>query len=151
MYSFLPGLRGQLISVTSPRRTAWSILVPRGRPFWSAPTIAFSGQVQVVQVLDRGCDSWCWPKGAQPLGTRMSLVSFSSPEPAILLACARDRGLWLHSGQTTVAHFLWLPVTFPFHHTKFPRSTSFTRAISVQSPIIFPLQIFFSRVLLLRQ
>ena len=31
MYSFLPGLRGQLISVTSPRRTAWSILVPRAR------------------------------------------------------------------------------------------------------------------------
>ena len=35
--------------------------------------------------------------------------------------------------------------------TKFPRSTSATRAISVLSPIILPLQTFFSRVLLLRQ
>ena len=35
--------------------------------------------------------------------------------------------------------------------TKFPRSKSFTRAISVLSPIILPLQTFFSRVLLLRQ
>ena len=36
-------------------------------------------------------------------------------------------------------------------HTKFPRSTSATRAISVLSPIILPLQTFLSRVLLLRQ
>ena len=35
--------------------------------------------------------------------------------------------------------------------TKFPRSTSATRAISVLSPIILPLQTFFSRVLQLRQ
>ena len=52
-------------------------------------------------------------------------------------------------------HFWWLPVIFPFHHTKFPRSTSqstsFTRTISVLRPIILPLQTFFSRVLLLRQ
>ena len=38
-----------------------------------------------------------------------------------------------------------------FHHTKFPRSTSATRAISVLSLIILPLQTFVSRVLLLRQ
>ena len=50
-------------------------------------------------------------------------------------------------------HFQWLPVTFPFHYTKFPRSTSYTRAISssVLSPIILPHQTFFSQVLLLRQ
>ena len=43
-------------------------------------------------------------------------------------------------------------VTFPFHHTKFPRSTSNIQTISssVLSPIILPLQTFFSRVLLLR-
>ena len=41
-----------------------------------------------------------------------------------------------------------LPVTFPLHPTKFPRSTSATRAISVLSSIILPLQTFFSRVLL---
>ena len=44
-----------------------------------------------------------------------------------------------------------LPVTFPLHPTKFPRLTSTTRAISVLSSIILPLQTFFSRVLLLRQ
>ena len=44
-----------------------------------------------------------------------------------------------------------LPVTFPLHPTKFPRSTSATRAISVLSSIILPLQTFFSQVLLLRQ
>ena len=44
-----------------------------------------------------------------------------------------------------------LPVTSPLHPTKFPRSTFATRAISVLSSIILPLQKFFSRVLLLRQ
>ena len=44
-----------------------------------------------------------------------------------------------------------LPVTFPLPPTKFPRSTSATRAISVLSSIILPLQTFFFRVLLLRQ
>ena len=44
-----------------------------------------------------------------------------------------------------------LPVTFPLPPTKFPWSTSATRAISVLSSIILPLQTFFSRVLLLRQ
>ena len=48
-------------------------------------------------------------------------------------------------------HFRCTSVTFPFHRTKFPRSTSSTRAISVLSSIILPLQTFFSRVLLLRQ
>ena len=62
-------------------------------------------------------------------------------------ACAWFKLFW--------CHFWWLPVSFPFHHTKFPRSTSQstsrTRAISVLRPIILPLQTFFSRVLLLRQ
>ena len=44
-----------------------------------------------------------------------------------------------------------LPVTFPLHLTKFPWSTSATRAISVLSSIILPLQTFFSRLLLHRQ
>ena len=44
-----------------------------------------------------------------------------------------------------------LPVTFPLPPTKFPWSTSATRAVSVLSSIILPLQTFFSRVLLLRQ
>ena len=44
-----------------------------------------------------------------------------------------------------------LPVTFPLYPTKFPQSTSATRAITVLSSIILPLQTFFSRVLLLRQ
>ena len=62
----------------------------------------------------------------------------------------------VHSGQTTghprdLSTSGRLPVTFPFHHTKFPRSTSATRAISVLKPIILPLQTFFSRVLLLRK
>ena len=29
--------------------------------------------------LARGRDSWCWPKGAQPLGTRMVVVSSRTP------------------------------------------------------------------------
>ena len=40
---------------------------------------------------------------------------------------------------------------FPSSSHKIPRSTSATRAISVLSSIILPLQKFFSRVLLLRQ
>ena len=44
-----------------------------------------------------------------------------------------------------------LPVTFPLHPTKFPLSTSATRAIALLNSIILPLQTFFSRVLLLRQ
>ena len=44
-----------------------------------------------------------------------------------------------------------LPVIFPPHPTKFPRSTSANRAISVLSSIILPLQTFFSRLLLLTQ
>ena len=50
----------------------------RPRSFWSAPRIATPGQVQSVNrglpLLDlaRGRDSWCWPKEARPLGTRMT-------------------------------------------------------------------------------
>ena len=61
----------------------------------------------------------------------------------------------LHSGQTT-GHSRDLCTSRDFRSlsrfiTKFPQSTSFTRAITVLSPIILPLQTFFSRVLLLRQ
>ena len=62
----------------------------------------------------------------------------------------------LHSGQTTGhsrehARDLSISGHFPLYPTKFPRSTSATRAISLLSSIILPLQTFFSRVLLLRQ
>ena len=62
----------------------------------------------------------------------------------------------LHSGQTTGhsrehARDLSTSGHFPSSSHKIPRSTSATRAISVLSSIILPLQTFFSRVLLLRQ
>ena len=61
-----------------------------------------------------------------------------------------------HSGQTTGhsrEHTCDLSTSgqFPSPSHKIPRSTSATRAISVLSSIILPLQTFFSRVLLLRQ
>ena len=61
-----------------------------------------------------------------------------------------------HSGQTTRhsrehARDLSTSGQFPSSSHKIPRSTSATRAISVLSSIILPLQTFFSRVLLLRQ
>ena len=84
------------------------------------------------------------------------ILLFSSPEPTILMACDMDRELWLHSGQTTGhsrehARELSTSGQFPSSSHKIPRSTSATRAISVLSSIILPLQTFFSRVLLLRQ
>ena len=62
----------------------------------------------------------------------------------------------IHSGQTTGhsrehARDLSTSGQFPSSSHKIPRSTSATRAISVLSSIILPLQTFFSRVLLLRQ
>ena len=61
-----------------------------------------------------------------------------------------------HCGQTTGhsrehARDLSTSGQFPSSSHKIPRSTSATRAISVLSSIILPLQTFFSRVLLLRQ
>ena len=61
-----------------------------------------------------------------------------------------------HSGQTTGhsrehARDLSTSGQFPSSSHKIPRSTCATRAISVLSLIILPLQTFFSRVLLLRQ
>ena len=43
--------------------------------FWSQ-SIVFSKPFKTRTSLDlaRGRDSWCWPKGARPLGTRMSLL-----------------------------------------------------------------------------
>ena len=46
--------------------------------FWMAwhwkPAIVFTNPFKTGMSLDlaRGRDSWCWPKGARPLGTRMS-------------------------------------------------------------------------------
>ena len=65
-------------------------------------------------------------------------------------------GQRFHSGQTTGhsrAHARDSTTSgqFPSSSHKIPRSTSATRAISVLSSIILPLQTFFSRVLLLRQ
>ena len=62
----------------------------------------------------------------------------------------------LHSGQTTGhsrehARDLSTSGQFPSSSHKIPRSTSATRAISVLSSIILPLQTFFSRALLLRR
>ena len=62
----------------------------------------------------------------------------------------------VHSGQTTGhsrehARDLNTSGQFPSSSHKIPRSTSATRAISVLSSIILPLQTFFSRVLLLKQ
>ena len=64
--------------------------------------------------------------------------------------------LTVHSGQTTGhsrehARDLSTSGQFPSSSHKIPRSTSATRAISVLSSIILPLQTFFFRVLLLRQ
>ena len=84
------------------------------------------------------------------------VATFSSPEAALLLVSTKNRDLWLHSGQTTGhscehARDLSTSGQFPSSSHKIPLSTSATRAISVLSSIILPLQTFFSRVLLLRQ
>ena len=68
----------------------------------------------------------------------------------------RCEPLAFHSGQTTGhlrerARDLSTSGQFPSSSHKISRSTSATRAISVLSSIILPLQTFFSRVLLLRQ
>ena len=82
---------------------------------------------------------------------------FSSPEAALLLVSTKNCDLDLfHSGQTTGhsrehARELSTSGQFPSSSHKIPRSTSPTRAISVLSSMILPLQTFFSRVLLLRQ
>ena len=69
---------------------------------------------------------------------------------------SREHTVHVHSGQTTGhsrehAQDLSTSGQFPSSSHKIPRSTSATRAISVLSSIILPLQTFFSRVLLLRQ
>ena len=86
-------------------------------------------------------------------------LTFSSPEAALLLVSTKNRDQpnpHIHSGQTTGhsrehARDLSTSGQFPSSSHKIPRSTSATRAISVLSSIILPLQTFFSRVLLLRQ
>ena len=67
-----------------------------------------------------------------------------------------ETGPPVHSGQTTGhsrehARDLSTSGQFPSSSHKIPRSTSATRAISVLSSIILPLQTLFSRVLLFRQ
>ena len=74
----------------------------------------------------------------------------------MLSARARCMTWHEHSGQTTGhsrehARVLSTSGQIPSSSHKIPRSTSATRAISVLSSIILPLQTFFSRVLLLRQ
>ena len=77
---------------------------------------------------------------------------------ACLVQSSVKKSFWvpLHSGQTTGhsrehARDLSTSGQFPSSSHKIPRSTSATRAISVLSSIILPLQTFFFRVLLLRQ
>ena len=85
---------------------------------------------------------------------RLRAISF--PEPTCLLVSTKTRNSGKHSGQTTGhsrehARVLSTSGQFPSSSHKIPRSTSATRAISVLSSIIMPLQTFFFRVLLLRQ
>ena len=82
--------------------------------------------------------------------------SISFPEPTCLLVSTKTRSSGIHSRQTTGhsrehARELSTSGQFPSSSHKIPWSTSATRAISVLSSIILPLQTFFSRVLLLRQ
>ena len=44
-------------------------------------SIVFTKPFRTRTSLDhaRGCDSWCWPKGVQPLGTRMVMAFLNSP------------------------------------------------------------------------
>ena len=79
-----------------------------------------------------------------------------SQSPRALLVSTKTQSSGIHSGQTTGhsrehARDLSTSGQFPSSSHKIPRSTSATRAISVLSSIILPLQTFFSRVLLLRQ
>ena len=66
------------------------------------------------------------------LGMRRTMRTFTA---------VKRLGIRVNTGVTYA-----LPVTSPLHLTKFPRSTSATRAITVLSSIILPLQKFFSRV-----
>ena len=82
--------------------------------------------------------------------------SISFQEPTYLLVSTKTRSSGIQSGQTTGhlrehARDLRTSGHFPSSSHKIPWSTSATRAISVLSSIILPLQTFFSRVLLLRQ
>ena len=47
--------------------------------FWSQ-SIVFTNPFKTEMSLDlaRGCDSWCWPKGAWPLGTRIKCEKFNT-------------------------------------------------------------------------
>ena len=92
---------------------------------------------------------------------RMSITSREDEITIVFYLARRSRvdivsRQTFHSGQMTGhsrehARVYALPVTIPLRPTKFPRSTSAARAISVLSSIILPLQTFFSQVLLLRQ
>ena len=111
-----------------------------------------------VETAVHGCNSWLsvWTASLVAI---FSIFSWSDPisfpEPTCLMVSTKTRTPCQHSGQTT-GHSreharVWAhPVTSPLYPTKFPRSTSATRAISVLSSIILPVQTFFSRVLLLR-
>ena len=125
----------------------------RPRSFWSAPRIATSGQVQ----RHSGFKWLCEHDRLRPEPIRFVTLDSEHARSDVgsvnsgLPVLDQARSFTAVKRLGTRAIYA-LPVTsghFPFHHTKFPQSTSFTRAISVLSPIILPLQTFFSRVLLL--
>ena len=59
--------------------------------FWSQ-SIVFTNPFKTGMSLDltRGRDSWCWPKGARPLETRMPAVVFTLATPHSLFWCSVD-------------------------------------------------------------
>ena len=97
----------------------------------------------------------CRRTKAKVISVGSIFASFSSTvyvPPRVSRTAAGNRAYVFTAVKTTGhARDLSTSSNFPFHHTKFPRSTSATRAISVLSLIILPLQTFVSRVLLLRQ
>ena len=122
---------------------------------WSAPRIATSGLVQ----RHSGFEWICKHNRLRPEPIRFVRLESEHAQsdgksvnrrlPVLDQARGTQRSNdWARARFT---HFRLLPVTFLFHHTKFPRSTSYTRAISssVLRPIILPLQTFL--VLLLGQ
>ena len=71
-------------------------------------------------------------------------MSISFPEPTCLLVSTKTRSSGIHSGHSREhARVLSTSGQFPSSSHKIPRLTSATRAISVLSSIILPLQTFF--------
>ena len=79
-----------------PLRMLW-VKSDKSDWFWSQ-SIVFTNPFNTGMSLDRarGRDSWCWPKGARPLGTRMDIrdtrhTPISSPEPSLPLSCGTGK------------------------------------------------------------